>query len=521
MTNAESQPVRASRLHTWAPVLCFALISLIFFADICLRASRKCFWYDELFTVYLCRLPDFRSTWDAVMHGVDFNPPLFYLLIRWSQRLLGEGLIVTRLPAMVGVWLFCVSLFLFVNRRAGAVAGCIAGLFPFFTLAQYYAYEARPHGIVLGWIGLALVCWQRAGEGSRRHLWVAGFGFSLLAALLTHVYAVYSIIPFVLIEIYRLWKERRVKWGILAAIVLSLALVFPVYLPMSRQYRSMTLVGGLPGSPQDVLQHFVLAVFGPAMVLLLLTLVLFALAPKRPIDPAPAGPRFPQREILLAAAFACIPLIGMVGVRLSHGPFFERYFLPSVAGFAIFLGFAASRWPRRSRVAQVLAACMFMLMLGDLGTAVFHRIRHSDFGLVEPSSKLDFAAAPDQPLSRDLALVAPHPPDDILVLEDANYLYLYRYAPAALRSHLYFGARTVHDPFLIGYDRLARWAHLDLQMSTFDPFLAGHTRFLVYASADGLHGPPCGGCAETFLQAGYGLKSVHRDTDGILYEYEK
>ena len=45
------------------------------------------------------------------------------------------------------------------------MAGFIAGTFPFFTLAQYYAYEARAHGIVLGWCGLdtCLLAEERGG----------------------------------------------------------------------------------------------------------------------------------------------------------------------------------------------------------------------------------------------------------------------------------------------------------------------------------------------------------------------
>src|SRR6266851_2535093 len=77
-----------------------ALVSAVYFADILLKASRKCFWFDELVTTYLCRLHDFKSTWTAVLHGADFNPPLLYLLTRTAQGLFREGLIATRLPAI-------------------------------------------------------------------------------------------------------------------------------------------------------------------------------------------------------------------------------------------------------------------------------------------------------------------------------------------------------------------------------------------------------------------------------------
>jgi hypothetical protein len=33
-----------------------AMVSLLYFADILLWASRKPFWFEDLYTVYLCRL---------------------------------------------------------------------------------------------------------------------------------------------------------------------------------------------------------------------------------------------------------------------------------------------------------------------------------------------------------------------------------------------------------------------------------------------------------------------------------
>src|SRR6185437_1032614 len=87
-----------SQNHEWFAYVVFAFVSLVYFADIFLRAGQKYFWFDELYTAYLCRLPNFQSTWTAVIHGVDFNPPLFYLVTRGAERLFGEGLLTTRLP---------------------------------------------------------------------------------------------------------------------------------------------------------------------------------------------------------------------------------------------------------------------------------------------------------------------------------------------------------------------------------------------------------------------------------------
>jgi hypothetical protein len=43
-------------------------------------------------------------------------------------------------------------------------------LFPLITNAYPYAYEARPYGLLLGFCGLSLLCWQSAAEGQSRLL---------------------------------------------------------------------------------------------------------------------------------------------------------------------------------------------------------------------------------------------------------------------------------------------------------------------------------------------------------------
>ncbi|MGI8771266.1 MAG: glycosyltransferase family 39 protein [Acidobacteriaceae bacterium] len=525
-----------SKSSAWTTTLGVAVVSLVYFGFMFLRASQKPFWLDELFTIYLCRLPDFKSTWTAVAHGADFNPPLFYLLTRGAERLFGEGMIATRLPEMVGVWLFGVCLFFFVARRAGRLAGCIAGIFPFFTLAQYYAYEARPHGITLGWCGLALVCWQRTAQERFRRWWLAGFGLSLIGALMTHVYAVYLVFPFAAVELYSLLLRKRSRpgaratdWSIVSVIALALALAIAVYLPMFRTFRIL-LPGGL-SALHGVIPLFFVNVLGSANVVLLLALGLFALGRRAPAEPGSATSHVPDREVVLLTAFACIPVLGWIGCKFSHGPFFDRYFLSSLTGYACFLGLASSRIgnsgignpSRRARpwIAQALAVSMFVLMVGELGLAVRERMLRDSFSLVEPASKITFSRTPRDPMSRDRVLRDLDAREDILVTEQLHYIYLFRYAPAAVVQHLYFGAPAEGDFYRVSYDRLARWAHLDMKTTAFAPFLATHNRFLVYGSADGTFAPECGDCIQTFLDAGYTLKSARPDLGGVLYAYER
>jgi hypothetical protein len=51
------------------------IFSIAYAFETCYFASRKLFWFDELFTVYISRLPDLASIWHALSEGVDANPP--------------------------------------------------------------------------------------------------------------------------------------------------------------------------------------------------------------------------------------------------------------------------------------------------------------------------------------------------------------------------------------------------------------------------------------------------------------
>jgi hypothetical protein len=500
---------------SWGVIAGIALFSVLYFADIFLKASQKCFWFDELFTVYLCRLPDFKSTWTAVAHGADFNPPLFYLMERGSQTLFGHGLIATRLPSAIGVWLFCICLFLFVARRAGALCGFIAGAFPFFTLIQYYAYEARAHGIVLGWYGVALVCWQRSMAGRKRYLWLAGFGLCVTGALLTHVYAVYVLVPFALVELYNLMSGNRPGWGILAVMAFAFtAVTLTVYLPLVRHYRAVAIPANFFPASHFALLQFLLHVVGPAVGILIVWLLLAAIDGRQQRSRANTGVVIPQREILLAVGFACIPVMGLVGCKLSHGPFFDRYFLASVAGYSLFLAIASLRlgvpW-----ITAGFTGFLFCLMLADLGATIYFAKVHRIL-LFEPSTNLRLSTDPSRPMALYETLSTDKRDLDVMVLPSLEYIYLFQYAPQSIRPHLYFGAPT-GDVNLGGYERLGKWAEINFQLTALEPFLAAHKKFLLYEGQAGSDPE----AMQAIASAGYRLLSVETDSMGILSEYAK
>jgi len=212
-------------LERWR-YLALALLSAGYFAATCYRASRKLFWFDELFTYYVSGLPDMGSVWRALQAGADLNPPFFYVATRASAGLLGRTELGLRMPEIVGFWIACVCMYTFIARRAGAAAGLAGFLFPIVTSVYYYAYEARPHGMVLGFAALALCCWDathRDGAAWSR----AGFFLSLLAAISMHAFAVLLLVPFFVAEVAEFVDLRRIDWGRLLAMLGSVVGIVP------------------------------------------------------------------------------------------------------------------------------------------------------------------------------------------------------------------------------------------------------------------------------------------------------
>jgi hypothetical protein len=103
-----------------------------------------------------------------------------------------------------------------------------------------------------------------------------------------------------------------------------------------------------------------------------------------------------------------------------------------------------------------------------------------------------------------------------MVLPSLEYLYLFRYAPPSVISHLYYGA-PANDINLWGYEKLAKWARIDLKTTTVSQFLVTHNRFLIYESGNSVHVDE----VQAIVNAGYRLISARADVVGIMYEYAK
>jgi hypothetical protein len=333
-----------------------AAFSVAYFAGVFLLACRKPVWYDEFFTIHLSRLPHLTDLWSALAEGTDLNPPLGFLATRLCQAVLGDSAWAARLPAAAGFWVLCLCLYRFVARRGSLLFAWVALLLPLTTVIAPFAYEARPYGLVLGFCGLSLVCWQAATEGKWRGPALVGLALALAAALWSHYYAVLLLVPLALGEGVRTWDRRRVDWPVwiaLGAAALSLGLLWPL-VAVAR-----TFIGGFWAHPHwAAVQYAYWLLLLPIQTPLLLLLLALVFYPERVRQAGAGGPA--RHEMAAALGLAILPLLGVLLGKGLTGVYTFRYVMPMVAGVSLVTAFVASR---RSGGCPLLGSALVVCLL--------------------------------------------------------------------------------------------------------------------------------------------------------------
>jgi hypothetical protein len=424
----------AQRYRYWL----VGLWSLLYFTATFYRATHKLFWFDEIYTFYICHLSSMREVWHVTTHGLDYNPPLFYLLTRLTQNVAGQTELGTRLPEILGFWLFSVCLYKFVASRTTALAGLITMAFPAITTADYYAFEARPHGIVLGLGALALVSWQVAAEPSqRRWLPLALLAISLAGALLCHSYGFVVFTPIVAGEVFRFIRSRRPDWPMwfaltigASAILVSIPLLHAsqAYLPQTFAKRHATVFFA-------VYPHLL----GPAMVVFCVAIALYCTHSYLRL-----APQTLRQSTLRPWEFAAIigslfiPFVVAAVALVSHSPIQMRFSLFVVGGMACLLGL--SLWRR------AVSALLCLLVIMVLYVEHLREFRNGTF-ISEPASGTEiYVKRSELDDVYNWMRTDPHRDLPILLIGRVDFAELLFYAPPDIRSRLMYSESTWPHP---------------------------------------------------------------------------
>jgi hypothetical protein len=456
--------------------LVIAFVTVIYIVPTFLHSLRP-FWYDELFTLYISQLPDLSTIWAALKDGADQNPPLLFLLTRWSHQLLGNGEAATRAPEILGFFTMMVCLFRFVSRRCGATFGFAAMVFPLLTGAETYASEARSYGLVLGFCGISMIAWQRAAEGRNRTFALATLLTSLCGALLVHAYAVFLLVAFAVAEITRALSRHKVDWAMSICLAVPTLCVL-TYLPILAA-KPWSVRPGVDRPNWSSFLDFYWFLLGPSMWPLLasLILVLALTAPRMGATTDDAG-RIPLHESVLALSLALLPVFAIAVASTVTHVWRHRYGVAAAAGITVLLMFFL--W-NRSGGERAAGAALFSILVVPYvltNTSWIAGVVRPDRDTTSPNIHLPPVEEvhPELPLVYSTALY--------FLAED-------HYASPNVVSRLYF--LTDHkasidfsgsDFFDTQLPILKKWLPIRGKIVDYDTFMAEHERFLLYGAFD-------------------------------------
>jgi len=354
-------------------------------------------WFDELITFYTVRFHSLSHLWATLRAGVDMNPPLYHLIVRASETLLGENELGLRLPSLVAYWVMTVGLYLLARRRVRPLYATLAALFPLLTMAHDYASEARPYAIVLACCVLMLLCWQRATEATPRRMALVGLSLSLAVAMCNHYYASLLVVPIAVGELVRSRDSRKLDWPVWIALVVG-AVPLPFFLPLVR--------GGMAAHKDPFVWNkpgldFLWDTYGEllsyaALPVLLLIAWMFVRSVRNSLRKSePRNNGIPDWEIAAGLALCALPILAFVLALAWVGMVSPRYVMPTIIGFSIVLAYTAHSiaGARRATAVLMLAgltgwSAVHLGLVGRFELAMLHRFDASDSERFALGSKL-------------------------------------------------------------------------------------------------------------------------------------
>lgn len=460
-------------------------------------------WFDEFITFYTVRFQSLSHLWATLKAGVDMNPPLYHLIVRVSEKLLGENAMGLRLPSVLAYWVMTVCLFVLVRRRAKPLYATLAAVFPLLTMAQGYACEGRPYTIVLACCVLMLLCWQRTTEGVPRRIALAGLSLSLAAAVCNHYYAALLVVPIAVGELVRSRATKKLDWPVWAALALGTA-PLPFFLPLVKGGMAAhkdPFVWNKPGL--DFLWDTYGELLGYAafpVLLLIAWMIVRSLWRSHQKAEPNSNATTPDWEIAAGVTLCALPVVAFVLAVAWVGMISPRYVMPTIIGFAIVFAYGSHS------IAGARRAVALLLLAGLGGWATIH------LGLVgeyELEARDRFNAHDSQKLA--LALNLPIVVQDALLELPMNY-----YVSPQLRSRMLFplDLDDVHR-----YAQIASAEKLltvigrstfPIPTTDFNQFRHEHKQYLVY-------GQHVGWLVATVIHDGGSVRMLHLGKWQILF----
>ncbi len=463
----DSAPLAPSSLR----LVIFAL--LVFYLLLTAAQTSRHLWHDELYSYYIAKSPSLIALWHNIK--LDLNPPLIFLAERYSLKFFGDNLYAARIPSILGFLMGSFCLGKFVANRLRPSYGILAVLVFWVTPFEYFATEARPYGLVIGFFGMAMLAWQKAIQPDRAASSVVWLALASFGMMCSHVLGLFYVVPFGFVELFRWYRTRRFDFALWAALV-GPSILLLIYIPLMSRYTSGAFPASTQASPAKLIGFFYRMLQPESLCLLLaLSLGIFA-GFRKERSPADRGPALPHFEWIFVWSLIFIPVLVTAAMMRSHGVAFPRYSGPCVLLFGILFAFLLARVTQSSRFAASIASCvLLMYLVGSNAGTVLAGIR-----AFRNRNK------PETPSP----IVAVQPGLPLVASSGINFLELDKYAdlPTVRRLHYLtdreFAIRYAHATIFEGMPNLIGKFPIRATIEPYRKFVADNPRFLVLGQID-------------------------------------
>ncbi|HEY5173996.1 MAG TPA: glycosyltransferase family 39 protein [Terriglobales bacterium] len=332
-----------------------AILAAFYFATSIYIASHRVFWFDELFTMHIARLPDIKAIWTALGHGADSLPPTYYMVVRLFGDLFGNSEVAARLPSALALAAGLLLIFDCARRLTDGLHGLIALSVATCSFLPYYGYEARSYALYFMLSALALWVWFCTRDDKKSS--AIFFGVVLCLGVTMHYYFVLCLVPFAIWEILRGKRGQLASPKLIAGFVGAIvpaALLSPIILSFSHKFST-----GFWNRPSlGELRTIFPQLFPDGLFLLVLIVIWIVLSDSEKknvaLQPMQAGE-------VIGWLFLVIPLVGFLLAEWKTNAFFSRYFIGVLPG----VGVAFSCWVwRHFRNASMVSVGIFLLLAG-------------------------------------------------------------------------------------------------------------------------------------------------------------
>lgn len=214
-----ADPATATRVQRRAAVSCAELLivpCLILLQVLLLGDTlpfHRSFWLDEIHTQLLIDDPSLSHATAALAHGVDFNPPTYYLLAKWVSQLGVPAETAQRGFSLICILICCTSVYLLLRddcRPASATAATL--LIWSVNVVQTQAFEARFYAPWLAAAGVMGLCMQRCSRSSSV-VWRVGLAASSLLMCTVHYFGIISLGLMAAVFVVQNYRSRAGRWS--------------------------------------------------------------------------------------------------------------------------------------------------------------------------------------------------------------------------------------------------------------------------------------------------------------------